>query len=81
MQKSKLYGKLGKLIAAAVRAGGADAIANTRLREVLAQAKAAQARLAAAAAAAVPCLHPPRPQFMHSTPSARSYACRAADPH
>jgi len=41
-QKAKLYGKIGKLIAQAVRSGGADPIANTRLREVLLQAKAAQ---------------------------------------
>eukprot|EP00887_Chlorella_sp_A99_P005047 scaffold4.g5047.t1 len=41
-QKAKLYGKIGKLIAAAVRSGGPDALANTRLREALAAAKAAQ---------------------------------------
>lgn len=41
-QKAKLYGKIGKLIAQAVRAGGADVIANARLREILNQAKAAQ---------------------------------------
>lgn len=41
-QKAKLYGKIGKLIAQAVRAGGADPIANTRLREILGQAKLAQ---------------------------------------
>jgi hypothetical protein len=40
--KAKLYGKLGKLIAQAVRSGGADPIANARLRDVLAQAKLAQ---------------------------------------
>ena len=40
--KAKLYGKIGKLIAQAVRAGGADPIANGRLRDVLAQAKVAQ---------------------------------------
>lgn len=40
--KAKLYGKLGKLIAQAVRAGGPDTTANARLREVLAQAKLAQ---------------------------------------
>ena len=40
-QKAKLYGKIGKLIAQAVRAGGPDQLANARLREVLAQAKAA----------------------------------------
>lgn len=39
--KAKLYGKIGKLIAQAVRAGGPDPIANQRLREVLGQAKAA----------------------------------------
>lgn len=41
-QKAKLYGKIGKLIAQAVRSGGADPIANARLREYLAQAKVAQ---------------------------------------
>ena len=41
-QKAKLYGKIGKLIAQAVRSGGNDPIANTRLREILAQAKLAQ---------------------------------------
>ncbi len=41
-QKAKLYGKIGKLIAQAVRAGGADPIANSRLRDVLAQATVAQ---------------------------------------
>lgn len=40
-QKAKLYGKLGKMIAQAVRSGGTDPIANARLREVLAQAKLA----------------------------------------
>ncbi|KDD76331.1 transcriptional regulator [Helicosporidium sp. ATCC 50920] len=40
--KAKLYGHLGKLISAAVRAGGPDPIANDRLREVLAQARASQ---------------------------------------
>lgn len=41
-QKAKLYGKIGKQIAQAVRSGGADPIANAKLREVLLQAKAAQ---------------------------------------
>lgn len=41
-QKAKLYGKIGKLIAQAVRSGGADPIANSRLRDVLQQAKLAQ---------------------------------------
>jgi transcriptional/translational regulatory protein YebC/TACO1 len=41
-QKAKLYGKIGKLIAQAVRAGGADPIANSRLRDVLQQATVAQ---------------------------------------
>jgi len=41
-QKSKLYGKIGKLIAQAVRAGGPDPIANSRLREILQQATVAQ---------------------------------------
>lgn len=41
-QKAKLYGKIGKLIAQAVRSGGADPIANQRLREVLLTAKTAQ---------------------------------------
>ena len=41
-QKAKLYGKIGKLIAQAVRAGGADQVANARLRDVLALAKQAQ---------------------------------------
>lgn len=41
-QKSKLYGKIGKQIAQAVRQGGPDTVANTRLREALAAAKLAQ---------------------------------------
>lgn len=41
-QKSKLYGKIGKQIAQAVRQGGPDALANTRLRDALAAAKMAQ---------------------------------------
>lgn len=40
--KAKLYGKLGKLIAQAVRAGGPDPVANSQLRDALAQAKLAQ---------------------------------------
>ncbi|KAL6780128.1 putative transcriptional regulatory protein [Auxenochlorella protothecoides] len=39
--KAKLYGKLGKLIAQAARAGGPDPVTNMRLREVLHQAKLA----------------------------------------
>jgi transcriptional/translational regulatory protein YebC/TACO1 len=41
-QKAKLYGKIGKQIAQAVRQGGPDALANARLREALAAAKVAQ---------------------------------------
>ena len=41
-QKAKLYGKIGKLIAQAVRSGGADPIANSRLRDILQQATVAQ---------------------------------------
>ena len=40
--KAKLYGKIGKLIAQEVRAGGPDPIANSKLRDVLQQAKNAQ---------------------------------------
>ncbi len=40
--KAKLYGKLGKMIAQEVRAGGPDPVANARLRDIIAQAKAAQ---------------------------------------
>lgn len=39
--KAKIYGKMGKQIAAAVRAGGADIIANSRLQLALQQAKLA----------------------------------------
>ena len=45
-QKSKLYGKIGKQIAQAVRQGGPDALANSRLKDALAAAKAAQVRCA-----------------------------------
>ncbi|KAI3428658.1 hypothetical protein D9Q98_007481 [Chlorella vulgaris] len=41
-QKAKLYGKIGKLVAQAVRLDGPDPVANTRLREALAAAKMAQ---------------------------------------
>ncbi|KAI7844794.1 hypothetical protein COHA_001674 [Chlorella ohadii] len=41
-QKAKLYGKIGKQIAQAVRQGGPDQVANARLREALAAAKMAQ---------------------------------------
>ncbi|EFN55164.1 hypothetical protein CHLNCDRAFT_52504 [Chlorella variabilis] len=41
-QKSKLYGKIGKQIAQAVRQGGPDALGNLRLRDALAAAKMAQ---------------------------------------
>jgi hypothetical protein len=41
MKKSKLYGKIGKLIVQAAKAGGADPASNMRLKEVLAQAKLA----------------------------------------
>ncbi|KAK2076458.1 hypothetical protein QBZ16_000983 [Prototheca wickerhamii] len=40
-QKAKLYGKLGKLIAQAARAGGPNPVVNERLRDVLHQAKLA----------------------------------------
>jgi len=39
--KAKIYGKIGKQIAAAVRAGGPDVIANSRLQLALQQAKLA----------------------------------------
>eukprot|EP00884_Botryococcus_braunii_P016055 jgi/Botrbrau1/3132/Bobra.0070s0104.1 len=39
MKKSKLYGKIGKLIVQAAKIGGPDPVSNTRLRDVLAQAK------------------------------------------
>ena len=38
--RAKLYGKMGKLIVQAVRAGGPSADANSRLRDLLAQARA-----------------------------------------
>jgi YebC/PmpR family DNA-binding regulatory protein len=41
MKRAKLYGKLGKLILQAAKAGGPDPIANARLREALAVAKQA----------------------------------------
>ena len=41
MRKSKLYGKIGKLILQAVKAGGPDAVANSRLKDVLKQAQQA----------------------------------------
>lgn len=41
MKKAKLYGKIGKLIVQAAKAGGADPASNVRLKEVLAQAKLA----------------------------------------
>ncbi len=37
MARSKLYGKIGKQLVAAVRAGGPDPVSNTKLKEVLAQ--------------------------------------------
>ena len=40
-RKSKLYGKIGKLIVQAVKAGGTDITGNARLREVLKQAQQA----------------------------------------
>jgi len=40
--KAKLYGKIGKMIAQEVRSGGPDPIANSKLRDVLEQAKTAQ---------------------------------------
>lgn len=40
--KAKLFGKIGKQIAQAVRQGGPDQVANARLREALAAAKVAQ---------------------------------------
>lgn len=51
--KAKLFGKIGKQIAQAVRQGGPDQVANARLRDALAAAKAAQVgqRLAASATA------------------------------
>ena len=41
-QKAKLYGKIGKQIAQAVRQGGPDLLANARLRDCLAAARLAQ---------------------------------------
>ena len=38
-RKAKLYGKIGKLIVQAVKAGGPDAVANARLKDVLKQAQ------------------------------------------
>lgn len=40
-RKSKLYGKIGKLIVQAVKAGGTDITGNARLRDVLKQAQQA----------------------------------------
>lgn len=40
-RKAKLYGKIGKLIVQAVKAGGTDVVGNTRLKEVLRQAQQA----------------------------------------
>ena len=40
-RKAKLYGKIGKLIVQAVKAGGTDVVGNTRLKEVLKQAQQA----------------------------------------
>lgn len=40
-RKSKLYGKIGKLIVQAVKAGGTDKIGNARLHDVLKQAQQA----------------------------------------
>ena len=42
LQRSKLYGKIGKQIAQAARAGGADPVANGRLKELMDVARAAQ---------------------------------------
>jgi YebC/PmpR family DNA-binding regulatory protein len=41
MKKAKVYGKLGKLILQAAKAGGPDPVANARLRDALAVAKQA----------------------------------------
>ena len=41
MRKGKLYGKIGKLILQAVKAGGPDAVANSRLKDILKQAQQA----------------------------------------
>lgn len=40
-RKSKLYGKIGKLIVQAVKAGGSDTVTNTWLKDVLKQAQLA----------------------------------------
>ena len=40
-RKAKLYGKIGKLIVQAVKAGGPDTVANARLKDVLRQAQMA----------------------------------------
>ena len=40
-RKSKLYGKIGKLVVQAVKAGGTDKIGNARLYDVLKQAQQA----------------------------------------
>ena len=40
-RKAKLYGKIGKLIVQAVKAGGTDVVGNPRLKEVLKQAQQA----------------------------------------
>jgi transcriptional/translational regulatory protein YebC/TACO1 len=39
MKKAKLYGKIGKLIVQAAKIGGPDPMSNTKLKDVLAQAK------------------------------------------
>ena len=41
LKKAKLYGKLGKLILASARQGGPDPVANPKLRDAVAAAKAA----------------------------------------
>ena len=40
-RKAKLYGKIGKLIVQAVKAGGTDTVGNARLKDVLKQAQQA----------------------------------------
>lgn len=42
LQRSKLYGKMGKQIAQAAREGGADPQANDRLRDLMEMARATQ---------------------------------------
>lgn len=37
--RSKVYGRMGKLIIQAVRLAGPDPVANTRLRDLLAQVR------------------------------------------